>query len=140
MRRREMKRSPVRTGSRKYKHMWEAGKGLGSPPLPELKGNWISSPNSHTLFPAVSSCDQTDPRGTQATVCHGREREGKDRDGKWEREKTEMESASKEKSLEPRNCWDANKFLYLSYIVVKYASRSQTLKQKKCQLPFPYKS
>lgn len=40
-----------------------------------------------------------------------------------EREETEMESASKEESLEPRNCWDANTFLYLSYIVVKYAIR-----------------
>lgn len=70
--------------------------------------------------------------GHKATVCHGRERG----------EETERESVLKEESLEPRNCWDAIKFLYLSYIVVnKYAITSiSESKTKNCQLPFPYRS
>lgn len=62
---------------RKYKLTGQAGKGLGNPLLSELKGNIIFFPNSHTLFPSVSSCDQTDPLwDNKAIVCHGRERGG----------------------------------------------------------------
>lgn len=63
---------------RKYKLTGQAGKGLGNPLLSELKGNIIFFPNSHTLFPSVSSCDQTDPLwDNKAIVCHGREIGGK---------------------------------------------------------------
>lgn len=51
--------------------------------------------------------------------------------GGKEGEEKEMESTLKEESLKPRNCWNANKFHFLSYIVVStLLDGSQSLKQK----------
>lgn len=57
-----------------------------------------------------------------------------------ERKETEMESALKDQSLEPRNCWDANKFLlelHNDKFAIRRISESET---KKRQLLFPLKS
>lgn len=107
---------------RKCKLTREAGKGLGNPLLSELKDNIISPPNSHTLFPQVSSRDNRLPWGNKAIVCHGRERSGKARDGKCF-----------EEVIGTMNCWDANKFNYLSYLLISMLfDESQILKHKKC--------
>lgn len=88
--------------------------------LPERKGNITSSPNSHTLFPRTSSYDKSDSPWEPKPQFVTAEKE---------------ESAFKEESLEARNCWDANKCIYLSYIVISILlDGSQSLKQNKTKM------
>lgn len=132
MRRKVLKSSAAKTWSREenVSLQEEQAKVLGT----HCYWNWrtilFPPPNSHTLFPQVSSCDNRLPWDNKGIVCYSRERLGQVRDGKCF-----------EEVIGTMNCWDANKFNYLSYrLVSMLLGESQILKHKNVHRPFPYKS